>query len=588
MAEQQSTPQPGQPRDLFARLANQTREVAYVLLGIGLIALGGTLYLALRFGSDRLLFTIWAGSLAAIFLGFGLYTLVRVSQAPGVVSADTWLRLLTALVGGLVGFVTALLGLLLPFNQPYKTVFAAGLTEWRQHPWYLVLVGGTLFGGLALMFVSLQLTRQFERSRAELRRLVYGFNAVLGVLLLFLVLGLVNVLGYSNVEPFTFLGKTTDWTASGIYTLKPSSVSILQSLDRPVKLYILMNTRAAGSREVLSEIETLLENVRRVNDKITYEVISPHLEPRRVQELIADYDYSPEAPSGILVVYGDEARAPSQFIEQNKLFRESEGGGLTFLGEGALMRALDFLKSGKSKARIYVTQGHGEPTLQGRGASSLGMLIGNLSNANSEFLPLDLRGAEPKVPDDATVVVVAGPLQTLSLTAVEALTHYYRGDQTPGAKKGKLFVMLDPVIQGGKMLDTGLEGLLREQGVQVNVDRVLIPNDAIPTSLLATGDPESNTRLAQALSRDFYFLKDARSVSKLPAPEGARGPARGHAPHPGHGTDLVREPAGRPDYAGAGTSQEPGGFHKSGPGTSRLHPGRHGFRREYPPHGGHG
>jgi hypothetical protein len=539
MAVQQPTPQPGQPRDLFERLAHQTREIAYVLLGLGLAAVVGAFLFNYRF-SNPLLFTLWAAALAATFLGFGIYTLVRASQPGLTVAPDTWIRLLTALVGGLVGFFTALLGLLLPFTQPYKSVFVAGLSEWRQHPWYLVLVGGSLFGGLTLMFVSLQLTRPFERSRAELRRLVYGFNAVLGVLLLFLVLGLVNVLGYSNVQPFTYLGKTTDWTASSIYTLKDSSVNALRALDRPVKIYVLMNTRGDAELNALREIETLLDNCRRVSDRLNYEVISPHSSPRRMEELAKTYGLPPTADFGMLVVYGDGPSAPSQFISFRELFivrGNPESGDFTFRGEGVLIRTVEYLKSGKSKVKIYITQGHGEPDLRNQEEGGLATLNRFLSNPNSQVVPLNLTGADPKVPEDATVVVVAGPHQKLSVKAVSALAQYSRGEPKLGAKKGKLLVMLDPVEQGGQWIESGLENFLRDQGVQVVQDRVLRIGDD-PTIFLAVPDSGSQSKLAKAFAtREFAFqLENARSVNILPPTEATRGvqteslliPFRGH------------------------------------------------------------
>ena len=59
-----------------------------------------------------------------------------------------------------------------------------GATWW--HLWVCLLA---LFGGLALMFVSLLPARAVERTDPALRRLLYGYNAVLSGLLMLAIGG---------------------------------------------------------------------------------------------------------------------------------------------------------------------------------------------------------------------------------------------------------------------------------------------------------------------------------------------------------------------------------------------------------------
>ena len=67
----------------------------------------------------------------------------------------------------------------------------------------------------------------------------------------------VNVLTYVRVPPFTLLGRPSDWTESNIYTLSPASKNLLASLDRPVKVYVLLPEGL-----LKREVETLLQRWR--------------------------------------------------------------------------------------------------------------------------------------------------------------------------------------------------------------------------------------------------------------------------------------------------------------------------------------
>src|SRR5262249_45007827 len=119
------------------------------------------------------------------------------------------LRLLVLVVGGLVGFIIALYGIRLAIKW-WATV-TGGVEAWQGpegwRVWVCVLVE---LAGLAIMFASLLLARTEERSKPLLRRLLYGFNAVLTGLLLLALLVVLNILAY------IYLPTASDWTSSGL------------------------------------------------------------------------------------------------------------------------------------------------------------------------------------------------------------------------------------------------------------------------------------------------------------------------------------------------------------------------------------
>src|SRR5262249_19415408 len=157
---------------------------------------------------------------------------------------------------------------------------------------------------------SLQLVRGLERSRPTLRRLLYGYNAVLSGMVLLIILLLVNALSFVQLSPFGVMSKTFDWTASKQYTLNDSFAKLLETIKEPIHVYAFI-TQASGG--LLGEIEQLLDNCRNTNPKLTYTVLSRDLNLQEVNELRKKYSF-PE-PDGLLVVYGDEKGNPqSEFI----------------------------------------------------------------------------------------------------------------------------------------------------------------------------------------------------------------------------------------------------------------------------------
>src|SRR5262249_22258196 len=140
---------------------------------------------------------------------------------------------------------------------------------------------------------------------------------------------------------------------------------------------------------------------------------------------------------------------------------------------------------------------------------------------NLEVKELKLDASVKKVPDDASVVVVARPTRTMPPAGVDALRTWMR------AKKGKMMVLLDPVMreQGDSrvMVPTGLEGLLAEYSVKVGNDLVYNAGYNDPRLVEAFTNPEAQNPVARAFFGErvatvFAFLEGTRTVE--PAKQG--------------------------------------------------------------------
>lgn len=523
-------PSPPLPLGLEA-LARHPTQVAYGLLVLAALLAIIPIIMSLKYGSSVVWISVWGGALASC-CAWPLWSCCPPGGGP-LTGTDRF-RLVLLTLGGVCGLLTALLGLLLPFTLGYRDTFVGGLVEWHKKPLLLVEVGAALLGGLVLMFLSLQLARGLEHSRAVLRRLLYGYNAVLSTLLLVIVLLLVNVLSFVRLPPFEVMSKTFDWTYSRQFSLNDSFAKLLESESvkkEPIHVYAIT---AGGIPMLRDDLERLLANCRNVNPKLTYTFLSRDANVKEVQDLMDKYTI-PE-PNGLLVVFGEESGKPAtEFINRRDLglipFDVGDGRvGLTrFAGETALYKAIDFLSQGKNKPVIYFTQGNGEleithPVDREQGPNSISKVFDNMSQGN--YTPRELRYDGTEKPDqlarrlleEASVVVVARPTRPLPSELVSALREYVKG---AGNRKGKLLLLFDVVTdQKGKMIETGLEPLVAEYKIKVNDDRVISPLVRNPRLAPAIFDSKSTNPIAQSFRQggiEFYFpMLDARSLEILP------------------------------------------------------------------------
>jgi hypothetical protein len=528
MAENRDPVQQDQlPRGWLDTISERRQQAAYVLFAVALLLGIGTIWFFVMARDEAhqweyIWLAVWLGFLGLLALGAGLWQfLYEPAGTPGDVDAT---RLLVLTVGGVAGLLTVLLSLALTYQ--WRDTLSEGLEGWRRDWWRLALCLLALLCGLAVMFISLQLARTRERSSAWMRRLLYGYNAVLTGLLLLAILGVFNVLTYVRLWPFTYFSNTTDWTTSSIYSLSPASRNLLAALDKPVKIYALMPNAFAQS-----EFKTLMDNVRAVTNSVEVEYLSPDLSPRRVAELRKKYHFLEGV--GVLLTYGTEPHEAHDFIKIEDIFVENpQTNGFQFNGEDALITHLSALEQGKSKAVVYFTQGNGELDLNDTGEtrdSGVGVLKSRLQQANYEVKPLKLDATLEKVPDDAVAVIVARP--TLPGFPTKALDAYMNSPGK-GKKNGKLIVLLDVNTTPGRTRgQTGLEAFLRRFNVRARMDQIVcrrFPED--PLQVLATPNPTMTHEnpIARAFRDEIIDLYRVRTVEPLPV--GERAPDSRYSP----------------------------------------------------------
>ncbi len=510
-------------------LSRNRQAVSYALFGLAVVLLGLAVFLGYKYGREFGPEVALSGVLGLAFAVLGLWFLQP--DTPGLAERDlTYLVVLLA--GGLLGLGLVLLSA--DFGYRWWDVLSGGPEKWRGDLSKLAAVVVGQLAGLALLFVSLSVARAEDQDNPLLRRLLYGYAAALTGLLLFEILLIVNVLAYLKMP------QPSDWTTQGIYTLSEQSQKILRGLDKPARVVAVFATR----RDIpYQDVTNLLNNASGVGGKFSYEEVMRHQQPVRMGELREKYFVDEE---GLLVLYGDDKDAAFQFLKQEELYDMAEaarGKRPPFRGEDALMSAISYLSEGKSKAVVYFTQGNGELDVSGglgdvRPDQRAGALVRQLEKGNYEIKGLVLgqvgREGNPKVvvadkvPEDAAVVVVAGPQRPLPGETVETLRKYLTTEH--GTKrKGTLIVLAGVVENDGRMASTGLEGLLGEYNVELGNGRVLsfamYQSNASPATVYTYASPQLAGRnsIASFLAGDNPLQPQALPVRNVRGVQSRRG-----------------------------------------------------------------
>jgi hypothetical protein len=461
---------------LTAWLAANRNQGGLVLMIAGIALAALPVWLASQYGTELLGVEIITGLMAALFLFTGVILRFR---PDGSGSPMDEARITVLALGGLIGLCVAILGLIL--NVQWWDF----LTRWlrlgeREGAWKVLIALVTLVAGLALMFVSLASARTEERTSPVLRRLIYGYNAVLTGILLFLILAVINVLAYLKLPAMV------DSTETGMFKLNDRSKQILRALDKPTTAYMIMPT----SSYVYDEMRTLLANAQEYAPRLKVETYSTNISAGQIRDLTKQY---PEVVSdGVLIVYGDEKGAPASFIKKDEIIKENFAGrgeqSQTFEGEARLMTELAFLSENKQKTIVYfANQNAGEFDLNDadpRKDTAIGTLKRRLEKRNYDVRQLKFEVAEPAVPDDAAIVVLPNPKQAYTQPVINALQKYLAD------RKGKLVVLVGVPAdrRANSMPETGLEPLLAGFKVELAKERILMLPIRLGQSVIR--DPE--------------------------------------------------------------------------------------------------
>ena len=283
------------------------------------------------------------------------------------------------------------------------------------------------FAGLASILLYLagqwrQVARSFGRRQTR-----YGTLAGTSIVLVLTIIVALNyVLARQN--------RRWDLTAAQQYSLSNQTRRVLDGLTAPVRILVF-------DRELdFPRYRDRLDEYAYLSSQVTVDYIDVDRQPMLARQ------YEVQAYGTIVFDYGGRVERVTSDAEQDLT------NGLIKVIEGV-------------EQKVYFLGGHGEKEHTGSdrdGYSTVSSALG-LDNFEVESLVLAQQSA---VPEDATVVIIAGPQTDLLPGEVEALGLYLdRG--------GKLLALIDPPTDGAAAPPEGLLGLLREWGIEPGTDVVV-------------------------------------------------------------------------------------------------------------------
>jgi len=313
--------------------------------------------------------------------------------------------------GGYLGVAVLGFGAIVPFVHP----------EWNRLRWTILAVG------ILLVVVSLFARVEDYRGLFARRGMRYGVNTAVAVALVLGATVVVQALSFRHSARW-------DLTENKRFSLSPQTIQLLGGLKTEVNAVAFFRSDQPGKR---TAEELLKQYVRYSNGKFTWKSADPDREPGLARR------YGIESYGTIVL----ETKAKSEKVldaEEEKL----TNGLVKVTREG--------------KRVVYVVQGHGEPELGNTDRPGFSEAKSSMEKANYEVKPLVLARAG-KVPDDATVVILAGPRNDLFPPELEALDAYV-------GRGGKVLAMVNP------FQNEGLKKHLVKYGFQLDDDLVVEQN----------------------------------------------------------------------------------------------------------------
>ena len=190
-------------------------------------------------------------------------------------------RVLLLAVGGLLGGALILFGLWYFYRWSDSLVNWIDKGEAKEARWVLIPILMVVTGA-GLVFVAIQPARAEERNNATVRRLVYGSNFGLTVLLLLVALVVANVLFAVRVP------NKLDATETGFYSLSENTTDLLRRLDPPVTAYAIVPDSIGG--RLVGDIRQFLVNAQDASDgKFKVKFVGTVGKPDELNTLIGKY-----------------------------------------------------------------------------------------------------------------------------------------------------------------------------------------------------------------------------------------------------------------------------------------------------------
>ncbi len=250
----------------------------------------------------------------------------------------------------------------------------------------------------------------------------YGANAALYSLIAFGVLIALNYLGTRYSHRF-------DLTAAGVYSLSPQSQQVVESLNNELRINAFV---PAGADP---QLEDLLDSYSYASDRLVSTIVDPDARPDLTER------FQITSLPAIHLQYGGRSNV------------------VTTISEEALTNGIIKVAQAEAKT-VYFVEGHGQPSTEDNEQSQgYGQFKVALENEGYTVRTLIL-SPDTAVPDDASVLIIAGAQRSLLPHETQAIDHYLK-------QEGHALFLLSPRVT------PELSDYLANWGVQVGNDVIV-------------------------------------------------------------------------------------------------------------------
>jgi ABC-type uncharacterized transport system involved in gliding motility auxiliary subunit len=259
----------------------------------------------------------------------------------------------------------------------------------------------------------------------------YGANAVIYSVIFVAILIAVNYISNGH-------HRRLDMSAERVYSLSSQSVNVVKNLQKPLKMYGFF---AGGDNPTARE---LFEEYAYASPKVTFQMVDPDRNPELAER------YKVSALGTTHLQYGGD-----------------DGGGTNVneMTEEAITNAI-IRVSKATKKTVCFLDGHGEGDPDdATGQNGYGTLKTGLEGEGFQIRKLVL-ATQASVPDDCTIVAIAGPVKPLDPHEIDALGKYLDNG-------GRALITFRAPRPNNEVDESGLTKLVGQWGVDAGNDIVV-------------------------------------------------------------------------------------------------------------------
>ena len=309
---------------------------------------------------------------------------------------------------------------------------------------------------LAVTLILTAITVIIEKNNIiSLLKTRFVHKAFFGILSLIIILAILVGLYIISINfPIRF-----DLTQNKSYTVSQQTMDVISRIDSRLSIVVLRSP-STDPTSADWRYDLLLDQYQRLSKHITVEYINP------IEKPSAKSKYQMTQVGEIIFSYGQSKQVRvyrKDLTTQSKVTSEP-----LFVGEEKFTQAIYTLLEQESYV-VYFTVGHGERQLQDRGGEGLSYVKTYLENEN--YKVRDLNIILENIPTDASLIVIASPVETFSDFEIEKLNNYVKTG-------GKLLVLYDSFMDRSNF-NSNLDVFLSDWGFKTKNDYIIDPVSSV-------------------------------------------------------------------------------------------------------------